>query len=346
MNPEISNLQELIQALTERINTLENEKRTDKEKLTEVERAFKDHNHSGNDGSLQLRNRIRLDKQETIKIGDSEIGQTLVRNGSGVDQFNQLTISSGLDPRSGFLPTSLNLQLDLIHQYNTTVSYIRALRPPIYSSPGTTSIISTTSGGTTATPIGFIFTSNELAGCIINIYDSSGTFVESQVIASNTTTTITIAATWLATTTGGFYVIFYPVYLGISEYPFQRVYVNANSGGGVRFGIGTTNGGQNGLLFSSDVNGQLYYRDYAGVTRFIENGSNLTAGRVPFAGVDGILTDDADMTFATDTLTVTKLKIGSVGGYKSNDGSSGATGSFVAGATTVTVKDGLITSIV
>jgi hypothetical protein len=33
----------------------------------------------------------------------------------------------------------------------------------------------------------------------------------------------------------------------------------------------------------------------------------LTAARVPFAGTAGILTDDADFTFATDTLTVTKI---------------------------------------
>src|SRR3990167_199550 len=33
----------------------------------------------------------------------------------------------------------------------------------------------------------------------------------------------------------------------------------------------------------------------------------LTSGRVTFAGTNGILQDDADMTFATDTLTVTKF---------------------------------------
>lgn len=35
--------------------------------------------------------------------------------------------------------------------------------------------------------------------------------------------------------------------------------------------------------------------------------SALTVGRVVFAGTGGILTDDADFTFATDTLTVTKI---------------------------------------
>lgn len=39
--------------------------------------------------------------------------------------------------------------------------------------------------------------------------------------------------------------------------------------------------------------------------------STLTAGRVTFAGTGGLLSDDADLTFATDTLTATKLSVGS-----------------------------------
>ena len=34
---------------------------------------------------------------------------------------------------------------------------------------------------------------------------------------------------------------------------------------------------------------------------------SMTATRVAFYGTDGVLSDDADMVFATDTLTVTKL---------------------------------------
>ena len=85
---------------------------------------------------------------------------------------------------------------------------------------------------------------------------------------------------------------------------------------------------------------------------FADPVAGLTSGRVPFATTNGRLTDDADLTFATDTLTATKIvgttsvKVGTAAGYISSDGSTGATGSFVAGAVTVTVKDGIITSIV
>ena len=81
--------------------------------------------------------------------------------------------------------------------------------------------------------------------------------------------------------------------------------------------------------------------------------SSLTSGRVPIASTAGLLVDDADMTFATDTLTATKIvgttsvKVGTAAGLISSDGSAGATGTFTtADLKTVTVKDGIITSIV
>ena len=39
----------------------------------------------------------------------------------------------------------------------------------------------------------------------------------------------------------------------------------------------------------------------------LDDGVALTSGRVPFATTNGRLTDDADFTFATDTLTITKI---------------------------------------
>lgn len=85
----------------------------------------------------------------------------------------------------------------------------------------------------------------------------------------------------------------------------------------------------------------------------LDDGTRLTSGRVPFATTNGRLTDDADLTFATDTLTATKIvgttsvKVGTAAGYISSDGSTGATGTFTTtDLKTVTVKDGIVTSIV
>jgi len=83
------------------------------------------------------------------------------------------------------------------------------------------------------------------------------------------------------------------------------------------------------------------------------NDAALTSGRVPFATTNGRLTSDADLTFATDTLTATKIvgttsiKVGTAAGFISSDGSTGATGSIdTATSQIVTVKDGIITAIV
>jgi len=63
----------------------------------------------------------------------------------------------------------------------------------------------------------------------------------------------------------------------------------------------------------------------------------LTATRVPFAGAAGLLADDADFTFAVDTLTVTKIVGGTSISTDSIIEKTGATGVTVDG---VLLKDG------
>jgi hypothetical protein len=74
---------------------------------------------------------------------------------------------------------------------------------------------------------------------------------------------------------------------------------------------------QSGTLLTAAEAGTIEFNTddfYAGITtgparkKFVlDDGTALTSGRVPFATTNGRLTDDADMTFATDTLTVTKI---------------------------------------
>jgi len=73
--------------------------------------------------------------------------------------------------------------------------------------------------------------------------------------------------------------------------------------GGANIG-GTTDPGANNL----NVVGNTTTATLLATTSITD--SALTAGRVTFAGTAGILTDDGDMTFSTDTLTVTKLVAG------------------------------------
>lgn len=110
-----------------------------------------------------------------------------------------------------------------------------------------------------------------------------------------------------------------------------------------------------GVLGPSTTGDDLLFTITTGPARkgiVLNDGTNLTSGRIPFATTNGRLTDDADLTFTTDTLTTTKLVIStsltSVGGTAPvadgtyavyNDGvTSGQVTSF-------TTKSGIITAI-
>ncbi len=114
---------------------------------------------------------------------------------------------------------------------------------------------------------------------------------------------------------------------------------------------GSTTGTNNSITISNTASRNYTFPDAAIIVA--GSAAALTSGRVPFATTGGLLIDDADLTFATDTLTATKIvgttsvKVGTAAGYISSDGSTGATGSFTTvDGKTVTVKDGIITSIV
>ena len=53
--------------------------------------------------------------------------------------------------------------------------------------------------------------------------------------------------------------------MGSAQTIFQRFYTQEGTAGGIRFGVGATAGGQNGLLYS-DATGDLYWRDKAGTS--------------------------------------------------------------------------------
>lgn len=91
-----------------------------------------------------------------------------------------------------------------------------------------------------------------------------------------------------------------------------------------------------GKYLSPPVRDDLYYQD---ATLYVKNltssgtvggatvtatgtlsgatltGTGLTSGRVPFATTGGALTDDGDLTFDTDTLTATKVQVGTQGRF-------------------------------
>ena len=101
------------------------------------------------------------------------------------------------------------------------------------------------------------------------------------------------------------------------------------------------------------VSGELWYMAPSNQARkVITSTAALTSGRIPIVTTGGLLTDDADLTFATDTLTATKIigttsvKVGTAAGFISSDGSTGWTGSIlIFDGKTIIVKDGIITNL-
>jgi len=209
---------------------------------------------------------VELPIETPVKIGlggmipTSFSHRKLVSPSSASEQI-MTSIFSGQGQTGGIGIESPNLQFNLLHLPNNTSnqSFITAQRPPLFGTPPNTTI-AVIMGGNTVAVSNYGFTVNELAGASINIYNSAGTFIESQIIASNTASVITITGTWLASTSGGSFFIYQPVFFGSADTIYQRFYTEEDTGGGIRFGRGTTGGGQNGLLYMDSV-GDLYWRD-------------------------------------------------------------------------------------
>lgn len=244
--------------MEERIAQLEQE-------LEKLKRDYAVHQHSDLDGTNQLRKSIKLDQDQYLQVGLATHGTAPILNIGTTSEQIQYGIAVGKDDgRTGFVNKLDALQMDFLHQpRNTSLqSFITGKRTPLVSPVGSTSV-STTAAGNTITIDGYNFTTDELAGGLINIYNSSGTLIETQTIASNTGTVITISGTWIATTASATFDIFAPVFLGSANIIWQRFYAQEGTAGGIRFGVGPTNGGQNGLLYM-DATGDLYWRPKTG----------------------------------------------------------------------------------
>lgn len=237
------------------------------EKVDRLERLLIDHEHNIVDGTKILTKNIRLENGQFIDVGyGSQASGEVLNIGATNEQLSYAIALSKQNTTQGFTNKLDALQLNFLHQPNNTSkqSFITALRTPLVTSFVGTSI-STTAGGSTVTIDGFNFTTNELAGALISIYTSAGALVETQTIASNTATVITISGTWLSSTSSGKFLVYSPVFLGSADMIWQRFYAQEGTSGGIRIGPGVTNGGQNGLLYM-DAAGDLYWRNKGGTS--------------------------------------------------------------------------------
>ena len=232
--------QKQIDSLNETVNQL----KTDIQNLLN---RFDNHEHNQVDGTKKIKN-IEVSRGDFARIGDTCLVGSITASGSS--DGTTFGISTGPDS-FGFNQRSLSTDLNIDHyQFTngyTNQSFIRSFRPPLYLNSGK----SVTAGGSTISDTGQSWTTNQLAGAFIYLFDSSGNSLETRQIASNTATQITIDGTWASTDSNVSYLVFMPVYLGAANVPWRQVYIGGDdvSSGGtgaqrrvLRFGYGTTSG--------------------------------------------------------------------------------------------------------
>lgn len=236
-------------------------------RLRLLEQKYATHQHDNIDGTNILRKVILLDQDQLLRVGFYGVASFPVLSpGAAAEQFGFGIIANKQLGNGGIGTQTDGMQMNFLHQPNNASlqSFINGYRGPIVTSLQGTSI-TVTAAGNTVTIVGYNFATNSLAGALIDIFASDGSLVETQTIASNTSTVVTISGTWANTTSGGTFQIYVPVFVGSADTIWQRFYCNEGTPGGIRFGVGPTNGGQNGLLYM-DATGDIYWRDKGGVS--------------------------------------------------------------------------------
>jgi hypothetical protein len=220
---------------------------------------YEKHQHDHSYGTATLRKSIKLDKDQWLQVGYAGFGSD--KNAGG--QYQSAMSVGPDDPRTGFVTKANLAQIDILYSPTSFAGLMG--RYGVLVSANESTSLSISSAGNTVTIAGYNFATNELAGAAINIYNSSGTMIANNLIASNTSTVITITGTWGATASGCTFDIYKPMYSGSAQYIWQRYYAQEGTDGGMRFGMGLTAGGKNGLLYM-DSAGDLYWRDKGGAS--------------------------------------------------------------------------------
>lgn len=96
------------------------------------------------------------------------------------------------------------------------------------------------------------FEDDQLVGKIVTITTSVGTF--GHTIIANSSNTLTVATANPVSQKDVQFEILNTVYLGSGSSPWKRAYVEDTNAGGIRFGLGATANGQNGLLYTEGDN--------------------------------------------------------------------------------------------
>lgn len=197
-----------------------------------------------------------------VGLGNTAIDDTFIPTVGNRIYRTAITVGQETFDNQGNNESSKNTQTILENDDDsaTLYSFYYGYRKPLYL-PRNGTTVTVSSAGNTLTDSQKAWTTNELAGAHVNIYDSTGALKFTRQIASNTATVVTIDGTWPATVTGGTYVIFMPIFLGSADYPWRQLYTGGTdvSAGGdgsvrraIRVGFGSSSGeGNIGVFYGT-----------------------------------------------------------------------------------------------
>lgn len=243
---------------------------------------FAIHQHTNSDGTSRLRKNIVLDQDQYLTVGSSQMySKQSYSVADGLVYEGIIEAGSQMEQTTTVQSPNMRVVLKQFEAVSADISEFYGHSNPLVFPYENTSI-STTAGGSTVTINGYNFGTNTLNGSVINIYDSTGALVESQVVSSNTSTVITITDTWINSTSGGQFKIYNRVALGSTENVWERVHLWTGSSGGIWFGSGNLLNGQVSNLFVNPTTYDLTYTYPFGMSGIV----NLTAG----AGVSDTFT--------------------------------------------------------
>lgn len=229
--------------------------------VTQIKRTLSTHQHGGTDNTERVYNEeVRLKTGQTLDSGASHFSGGTIPALSGDIDIGGFTVGKDKEVDDGFN----NAQFILQHRSEddtNRISYIYGTRPPTYS--GSKGAVS--SGESALVSSEFSFKNNELTNAYLVAVNPDTLDSEGYQITSNTSKSIIVDGSWGFTSPKCSWFVFMPIYLGFSVAPWRRLYLMEGSGGGIRFGFGTTGAGSNGLLYM-DSSGNLIWRTPAGST--------------------------------------------------------------------------------
>lgn len=304
-----------VQELQDDLNTYKQQK--DKEvkdlttKVLALEKILKTHGHEGesNDGTKRLEREIDLLPGNSVGVAD-------VSAMTGFDDRagNRTVIVLGTGRDTNAADGLNNSQIYMEHQYNTDGStnqtFFQGIRAPIYI--GLTG--SMVSGTAVFNQADYQWDVNSLAGAYLTVNSADGSTFAGYQITSNTASYLTITGgTFSFSGNKLAYNISIPIYLGSASFPWRRVYTGDGTAGGIRFGFGATNAGQNGLLYA-DSAGALQYRNYAGTTTALAAAALVQANIYAGSGAPSLSAPKGSLYVnTTATTTTTRLYINTNG---------------------------------